>query len=112
MILTIELFVSFWLLCMCIGMSERIACSIAREYPTPRRLWDTYLNKCSTDKQREILVQDVLVSTGPGARATRIGPALSKGLYQAMWLKHSQEQTNNPSGTHADALSANDDEME
>jgi len=37
-------------------MSERIAVCIARAYPTLRRLWEAY-GACTTDKQREGLVQ-------------------------------------------------------
>jgi hypothetical protein len=75
-------------------MSERIALCIAREYPCLRRLWDAY-RACVTDKAREALVADVLVSNvagGPNARAVRVGPALSKALYQSIWLKHAELQ--------------------
>lgn len=37
-------------------MSERIAVCIARAHPTLRRLWEAYA-ACTTDKQREGLVQ-------------------------------------------------------
>lgn len=40
----------------CAGVSERIALCITRAYPTFRRLWDAY-SHCSTDKQREMLLQ-------------------------------------------------------
>jgi hypothetical protein len=93
-------------------MSERIALCIAREYPCLRRLWDAY-RSCATDKARETLVTDVLVSNvvaaGPNARAIRVGPALSKALYQSIWLKHAEPQ---PSSAAAPAVAGGDEEDE
>jgi hypothetical protein len=77
------------------GFSERLALCITREYPTFTRLWSAYA-ACATDKQRECLVQDLAVNTpaavaaAPSARVTRVGPALSKALYQSIWLEQSE----------------------
>jgi len=72
-------------------VSERIALCIARAYPTLRRLWDAY-RALPSDKARENLVADLVVSAAPAggaptARGTRVGPALSKALFQAIWTK-------------------------
>jgi hypothetical protein len=81
---------------------ERIAVCLLRQYPTLRGLWDAY-RACSTDKQRAELVQDVEVTpaVGPAGRAVRVGPALSKALFQAIWQTH---------GAPSDAATGNDHE--
>lgn len=71
-------------------MSEKTALCITRVYPTFRRMWEAY-RACANDKQRETLVADLVVSAAvaPAGRPTRLGPALSKAVYQSLWLQHS-----------------------
>jgi len=80
-------------------LSERIALCITRSYPTMRSLWEAY-QTCSSDKQRELMLQDLVVSGGsaaatsssphlpPTSRSVRIGPALSKAVYQSIYFPH------------------------
>lgn len=89
------------------GMSEKTAVCITRVYPTFRRMWEAY-RACATDKQRETLVADLAVSAAaaPAGRPTRLGPALSKAVYQSLWLQHSTAASNG----RDDALDMDDDD--
>ena len=83
------------MLCCVLGMSEKTALCITRVYPTFRRMWEAY-RACATDKQRETLVADLVVSAAvaPAGRPARLGPALSKAVYQSLWLQHAAASIN------------------
>lgn len=42
-----------------------------------------------------LLLQDLVVTpaVAPAVRAVRIGPALSKALYQSVWLRHDNHKS-------------------
>lgn len=72
-------------------VSERIALCIIHSYPSFRHLWLAYTD-CVDDRARSALLQDLIVTHAPvnvpNARSVRIGPALSKAVYQSIWTKN------------------------
>uniref|UniRef100_A0A0A9Y4C6 Crossover junction endonuclease EME1 n=2 Tax=Lygus hesperus TaxID=30085 RepID=A0A0A9Y4C6_LYGHE len=56
-----------------------IAKSIAELYPTPLILYHAY-RQCSSSKEKETMLQDIVVKRGPGGGGRRLGPELSRKI--------------------------------
>ncbi|XP_073444140.1 crossover junction endonuclease EME1 [Dendrobates tinctorius] len=66
-------------------VSVEVASAIVAVYPSPQLLVKAY-HRCQTDIERHNLLSDVLVRRGEGVTATsrRVGPELSKRIYQQL----------------------------
>ncbi|XP_035694986.1 crossover junction endonuclease EME1-like [Branchiostoma floridae] len=64
------------------NVSPEMAAAIVAEYPSPQLLIQAY-ERCSTEKEAQLLLKDIMVRRGAGVLATsrRIGPELSRKLH-------------------------------
>jgi hypothetical protein len=63
------------------SVSRSVAEAIARQYPTPRSLFDLYLSGGLTEREKQNLLADIRVDGRGGTVGRRIGPTLSKKIY-------------------------------
>ncbi|XP_053220751.1 probable crossover junction endonuclease EME2 isoform X1 [Podarcis raffonei] len=63
--------------------SPAMAAAITKTYPSPQLLLEAY-RECSTDKEKQLLLSDILVRSEENERERRIGPDLSRRVYLFM----------------------------
>ncbi|XP_071815316.1 uncharacterized protein [Apostichopus japonicus] len=67
------------------NVSPEMATAVINQYPSPQLLLQGY-RRCSSTKEAEMLLQDIVIRRGEGVLATsrRIGPELSRRVYKQM----------------------------
>ncbi|XP_022255229.1 crossover junction endonuclease EME1-like isoform X2 [Limulus polyphemus] len=72
-----------------LNVSSEVAQAIVAQYRSPRLLLEAY-KKCSSEKQAQTLLQDILVRRGVGAleRSRRVGPELSRKIHLVFTTKN------------------------
>ncbi|XP_060138864.1 probable crossover junction endonuclease EME2 isoform X2 [Zootoca vivipara] len=63
--------------------SPAMAAAITKTYPSPQLLLEAY-RECGTDKEKRLLLSDILVRSEENERERRIGPDLSRRVYLFM----------------------------
>ncbi|XP_033023179.1 probable crossover junction endonuclease EME2 isoform X2 [Lacerta agilis] len=63
--------------------SPAMAAAITKTYPSPQLLLEAY-RECGTDKEKQLLLSDILVRSEENERERRIGPDLSRRVYLFM----------------------------
>jgi len=64
------------------NVSETVAASITKEYPTVRSLINMYYSNGLTEKEKRLLLADIKVQNLNGTSTRRVGPSISEKIYR------------------------------